>query len=134
MKKNLILVLLLASVLQAYSQNLTCKDFHSGTFLIPADSLVRESYTVVRENNQQIEYDKEGVKSIVDIEFIDECNYIMKANPKSEKFDAMAKYVNDSGGVKVSILEIRNDTLFYMGLLENDSIRYEQPGLMIKLK
>ena len=100
MKKNLILVLLLASVLQAYSQNLTCKDFHSGTFLIPADSLVGESYTVVRENNQQIEYDKEGVKSIVDIEFIDECNYIMKANPKSEKFDAMAKYINDSGGVK----------------------------------
>ncbi|MGB5395483.1 MAG: hypothetical protein WBN16_14625 [Lutimonas sp.] len=119
---------------QVFSQNLTCADFHNGTFLIPADSLISESYTVVRKENQQIEYDKQGLKSLVDIEFIDDCNYIMKANPKLEKFDAMAKYINDSGGVKVSVLEIRNDTLFYTGLLENDSIRYEQPGVMIKLK
>jgi hypothetical protein len=134
MKKNFTLTFLLLVVIQTYSQTLTCSDFKSGTFLVPADSIVEKSYTVIRKDNQQIEYDKDGNKSIVDIEFIDECNYIMKANPKSENFDAMSQYVNDSGGIKIKVLKISRDTLFYSGLIENDSVRYEMPGILIKLK
>ena len=133
MKKILVSTLLICGF-SSCAQELTCADFTNGEFLIPADSLDAQSYKVTRKNGRQIELDEKGNETLIDIKYKDDCNYILTYNEDSENLDEMARYINASGGIKVEVLEIKGDTLFYSGLIENDSLRYEMPGRLVKLK
>ncbi len=133
MKKLLILILILSG-LNSYAQELTCKDFMNGEFLIPADSLVPISYKILRSNSKQIEIGEDGIKTVINIKYIDDCNYILTYNSEENDYDELSEYINASGGVKVQVLEIKGDTLIYSGLVKNDSLNYEMTGKMIKLK
>tara|TARA_R110002049_G_scaffold61931_2_gene166030 strand:+ start:87 stop:215 length:129 start_codon:yes stop_codon:yes gene_type:complete len=42
--------------------------------------------------------------------------------------------VNSSGGIEIEVLEIKDDILFYNGTFKNDTLVFEQPGTIIKLK
>ncbi len=65
---------------------------------------------------------------------MDDCNYILTYDTKLNKLDELEQLINDSGGVKVEVLEIKGDTLYYNGILKNDTLLFEQPGRIIKLK
>ncbi|WP_240032185.1 hypothetical protein [Psychroflexus aestuariivivens] len=133
MKKVLVIALLIFGF-SSCTQELTCADFKTGEFLIPADSLYAKSFKVIRKGGQQIEFDEKGDKTLVDIKYKDDCNYVLTYNEDSNNLDESNKYINASGGVKVEVLEIKGDTLFYSGVIENDSLRYEMPGKLVKLK
>lgn len=133
MKKLLFLLSALTTFI-SNAQDLTCADFKNGKFLIPADSLVSESYVVTRDNGKQIEIDENGNKIQIDIKYIDNCNYILTYNPNSQNLDDLARYINASGGVRIKVKKIKGDTLSYIGVIKNDSIYYEMPGKLIKIE
>ncbi|MCY2686796.1 hypothetical protein [Salinimicrobium sp. TH3] len=133
MKKNLVSALLICGF-SSCAQEKTCEDFKTGEFLIPADSLNAESYRITRKNGQQIELDEKGDETLIDIKYKDDCNYILTYNENSNNLDELARYINASGGIRVEVLKIEGDTLTYSGVIENDSLRYEMPGKLVKLK
>ena len=103
--------------------------------MTPGDSVFPYQGTILRNNGKQIEWStKDSDTTYLDIKYIDDCNYIITMNTELNKLDELDKLVNDSGGMKVKVMEIKGDTLFYNGVLENDTLRFEQPGLMIKLE
>lgn len=132
--KKLLFVLCILTTFVSSAQDLTCADFKNGKFLIPGDSLVSESFVITRNNGKQIEIDEDGNKIQIDIEYIDNCNYILTYNPNSENLDDLARYINASGGVRIKVKEIKGDTLTYIGVIKNDSIYYEMPGKLIKIE
>lgn len=133
MEKNLVIALLICGF-SSCAQELSCADFKNGEFLIPADSLNAESYKVTRKDGRQIELDEKGDEILVDIEYKDDCNYILTYNENSKNLDELARYISASGGIRVEVLQIEGDTLTYSGVIENDSLRYEMPGKLVKLK
>ncbi len=102
--------------------------------MVPADSIISKSYIIVRQNGKQIELDDDGNKTFINIEYIDDCNFILTKDEKLNELDKVDQLVNDSGGMQVTVLEIKGDTLIYNGLLENDTLRFEQKGRIIKIK
>ena len=133
MKKIIVFTIIICGF-SSCAQDLTCADFKNGEFLIPADSLDAQSYKVTRKNGRQIELDEKGDEILIDIKYKDDCNYILTYNEESKNLDELARYINASGGIKVEVLEIEGDTLTYSGVIENDSLRYEMPGKLVKLK
>lgn len=133
MKKILFLLFSFTTFVSS-AQDLTCADFKNGKFLIPGDSLNPETFIVTRNNGKQIEIDEDGNKIQIDIEYINDCNYILTYNPNSKNLDNIARYINASGGVKIKVTKIKGDTLSYIGVIKNDSIYYKMPGKIIKLE
>ncbi|KSA12089.1 hypothetical protein [Maribacter dokdonensis] len=91
--------------------------------------------TIIRSNGKQIEWSTQSSDTTyINIKYLDDCNYVMTYNTELNELDELERLINDSGGVQVKVLEIKGDTLFFNGLLQNDTLRFEQPGLMIKLE
>ena len=105
----------------------------NGEFKIPKDSLVKKSYKIIKLNGKQTEIDEDGNKTVIDIKYIDNCNYVMTYNLKENDFDELSEYINASGGIKIQVQEIKGDTLIYSALIKNDSINFETKGKIIKL-
>ncbi|MEJ6791503.1 MAG: hypothetical protein QNK89_01870 [Lacinutrix sp.] len=118
----------------SFSQNLNCEDFKEGEFLIPADRYNPTSFKVIRSNNQQIEIKENGEELLIDIKYTDKCNYILTSNPNSDLHDEIAQIINDKGGVKVEMIEIIGDKLFYNSYIKLDDKNFSIPGKLIKLK
>lgn len=118
----------------SFAQNLNCDDFKEGEFLIPADHYNPTPFKVVRQGNQQIEVKENGEELLIDIKYTDKCNYILTSNPNSDLHDETAQMINDNGGVKVEMIEIKGDTLFYNSYIEIDNKTFTIPGKLIKLK
>lgn len=56
--------------------NLTCKDFHSGTFELA--SVDQTTHKIIRTENKQIEIlTTKGLETEFDIKWLDDCNYIL---------------------------------------------------------
>lgn len=131
--KKIFLIVITFTGLYSCGQNLTCADFKNGKFLVPADSIIPKSYIIERNDGMQTELDENGNKSFVNIKYLDDCNYILTYDEQLNELDETAKLINDSGGMQVKVIEIVGDTLIYNGLLVNDTLRFEQPGRIIKI-
>lgn len=132
--KKLILLFLIFTGLGSYGQNLKCSDFKNGTFFIPGDSIYPKSSTLIRKDGKQLEWNETGDSIYAEIKYLDDCNYILTYNTELNELGELEKFINDCGGVNIRVLEIKGDTLFYNGILQNDTLRFEQPGRIIKLK
>ncbi|WP_396632132.1 hypothetical protein [Maribacter sp. R86514] len=133
--KKLIILCLSITGLTSCAQDLKCEDFKNGKFITPGNSTFPYQGTILRDNGKQIEWSTESADTThIDIRYLDDCNYVMTYNTELNELDNLEKFINDSGGMQVKVLEIKGDTLFYNGLLQNDTLRFEQPGLMIKVK
>ncbi|MDT0622036.1 hypothetical protein [Croceitalea vernalis] len=132
--KKLLILLFLGIGLSSCGQDLKCADFKNGTFLIPGDSIYPISSNIIRKNGRQVEWEKEGDSTHAVIKYLDDCNWVLTYDTELNVLDELEQLINDSGGVKVEVLEIKGDTLFYNGILKNDTLRFEQPGTIIKLK
>jgi hypothetical protein len=132
--KKLLILLVLCFGLCSCGQDLKCADFKNGTFLIPGDSIYPISSNIIRKNGRQVEWEKEGDSTHAVIKYLDDCNWILTYDTELNVLDELEKLINNSGGVRVEVLEIKGDTLFYNGILKNDTLFFEQPGTIIKLK
>jgi len=132
--KNLLILCILFMAFSACGQDLNCSDFKNGEFLVPADSIYPISSKIKRKNGRQIEWSEKGDSIYGKIKYIDDCNYILTYDSKLNVLDKFEQYINDSGGMQIKVLRIKGDTLFYNGILKNDTLLFEQPSLIIKLK
>lgn len=132
--KKLLILLVFCIGLSSCGQDLKCADFKNGTFLIPGDSIYPISSNIIRKNGRQIEWEKEGDSTHAVIKYLDDCNWILTYDTELNVLDELEKLINNSGGVRVEVLKIKGDTLFYNGILKNDTLLFEQPGTIIKLK
>ncbi|EIJ40862.1 hypothetical protein JoomaDRAFT_3937 [Galbibacter orientalis DSM 19592] len=131
---KLILHLLMIIGLSSCGQDLKCSDFKNGKFLIPGDSIYPISSIIIRKDGRQVEWEKVGDSTHAIIKYLDDCNWILTYDTELNELDELEQLINDSGGVKVEVLEIKGDTLFYNGIFKNDTLLFEQPGTIIKLK
>tara|TARA_R100000935_G_C2839739_1_gene170265 strand:+ start:88 stop:519 length:432 start_codon:yes stop_codon:yes gene_type:complete len=123
MNKLKILVIFLTLItFKIHSQEMTCEDFKSGTFIIPISENMPLPYIITREDNKQIEIleDPNDILSpdfqkeqFVIIEWIDECNYISKYDESKMDMTEFHKLVNDNGGVLNKLIKIE-DNCFYL--------------------
>ncbi len=118
----------------SYAQDLKCADFQDGQFLILADSIYPKSSRYLRKGTRQIEWSEPGDSIYINVEYIDDCNWILTYDTKLNELDEIEKFINASGGMHLETIEIRGDTLFYNGILKNDTLTFVQPGSILKLK
>ena len=132
--KKIIFLLLITIGLTSCGQDLKCADFKEGEFLIPGDSIYPISSNIIRKDGRQVEWGKVGDSTHAIIKYLDDCNWILTYDTELNVLDELEILINNSGGVKVEVLEIKGDTLFYNSILKNDTLLFEQPGTIIKLK
>ena len=132
--KKILTALIVLSGLTSCGQDLNCTDFKNGTFMTPGDSIFPYQGTILRKDGKQIEWSTESTDTTyINIKYLDDCNYVLTYDSELNVLDELDKLINDSGGMQVEVLEIKGDTLFYNGVLQNDTLRFEKPGTMIKL-
>lgn len=112
----------------------TCADFKNGTFLIPGDSIYPVTSKIIRENGRQVEWEKPGDSTHALVKYLDDCNWILTYDTQLNELDELELLINDAGGAKIEVLKIKGDTLFYNGILKNDTLLFEQQGRIVRLK
>ncbi|MEP3228087.1 MAG: hypothetical protein ABJN61_11640 [Flavobacteriaceae bacterium] len=133
MRKYLFLALVLI-VQNTFSQDLTCKDFKNGEFLILPNAYDLNTLRVTRQNGKQIETNESGNDLLVNIKYVDDCNYFLSYDPETEGFDDVSEMINKAGGLRISMTKIVGDTLYYKSVFKNDTINYVRNGRMVKLR
>ena len=132
--KNIIVVLTLFSSINLCAQDLNCKDFKEGLFVVLADSIYSESSKYSRKKSKQIEWGEKGDSIYVNVKYLDDCNWVLTYDSDLNKLDELEEFINASGGMYLETKEIRGDTLFYNGILKNDTLPFSQPGAILKMK
>ncbi len=120
--------------LSLFCQDLECKDFRRGKFIIPASDGSGKEYQVIRKRGSQIEIDEKGVEHRIKIKFMGKCSYVMTMDPKSPQFSAEDLFINKAGGIKVYMNRISGDTLFFNSAISADGKSVQQKGIIIKVE
>ena len=108
---NKVFVLALFISLFSCEQEIDCRKFKEGHFLIKPDSLPNRYYfNVYRDNNEQLEIDQNGKRTVVYVKWVSDCSYEVRSIPdKGNDF----KSLNDSSVVRVELYKTISDTAFY---------------------
>ena len=127
MKKLFILLFILSSV-TLYSQKLTCKDFKTGTFYIPKDSINPFTFKVLRNKNSQIEFitnlqeiDNTFLEEFPEykekfhetIVWVNKCSFKLKFDGTKMKLTESMKTLNENGGLLIEKLKIEGKCFYY---------------------
>ncbi len=94
--KYVITCLILFSIVSCV-QDLKCKDFHEGQFLVLADSIYSESSQYLRKGIRQVEWSEPGDSIYANVKYIDDCNWILTYDTKWNELDEIEKLINASG-------------------------------------
>ena len=111
-----------------------CKDFKTGTFIIPGTENVPQS-TLKRSETIQIESISETDAMELDIEWIDDCNYVLKltkATPE-DKISEIEKKIDAEGGLRIEMLRTVKDTMYFRARATIDGVEYPLDGYQIKV-
>ncbi|TJY34009.1 hypothetical protein [Pontimicrobium aquaticum] len=142
---KLFLLGVLLTGFNSYSQELTCKSFKNGTFIIPADETLPFSIRVVRSGNYQSEIilnpeviDAENPelrkKAFEIIKWIDDCSYRLIYDETKMVLDEHQKFVNDNGGLLVEMIKIKGSCFYYISSLTLDGEIISVEGKICKIK
>lgn len=135
MIKQVIVVIVMAFVgVTAYGQELKCKKFKTGTFIIPGNERVPES-KLKRSKTIQIESISETKSMVLDIEWIDDCNYVLKrsADNLDEEISELEKKIDAEGGLRIQMLKTVKDTMYFRASATIDGKVYPIDGYQIKI-
>ncbi|WP_298894908.1 hypothetical protein [uncultured Psychroserpens sp.] len=135
MKQHISLVLLLLVCVMSYGQELKCKEFKTGTFIIPATDVVPLS-TLKRSETSQFESISKDDFMVLDIEWIDDCNYILKTNVEktpAKRITDIDKTIDKNGGLRIEMLRTVKDTLFFRAKATFNGKEYPIDGYQIKI-
>ncbi len=134
MKKTLFFITLILLGLKVASQNLDCKDFKNGTFIVTIEQPSRIVSKVIRRGNNQTEIILEKAKELensglpnkvlLKLNWIDKCTYVITLNPAKSKSKGYNKFINDNGGILVEKIKIEDRCMYYRSTLkiEDESI------------
>jgi len=131
--KNLtiIIIALLSSQVDVYSQKLNCNDFRLGKFeLIDTENNIK--YIYERFNTFQTEetfdlktgkvIDEKGFYNII---WINECEYNLMSDTSKNKADETELYVNSKGGITSKITSIQENCATIFIRFENNDYHYK---------
>ncbi|WP_299386330.1 hypothetical protein [uncultured Lacinutrix sp.] len=155
--KQILIIGTLLTMMNSWSQNLTCDDFKTGEFYIPQTS-VSKSYTIV-SNDSIRKIDKERDKQVQQyivirdiktqtewknginngnptyekIEWIDKCSYRLTYDESKMELDEYENWVNSNKGIIVSKINIENKCMFYDATMTtNEGQTISQKGQICK--
>ncbi|MFD1163487.1 MULTISPECIES: hypothetical protein [Hwangdonia] len=127
MKKTICILTILFG-LNAVSQNLECRDFKNGTFIMTIEKPLPSVTKITRRGNNQTEVLLEKPKELEDMDmpskvhitlnWIDDCTYTGKFNPAKNKLLDYQKFINDNGGILVEKIKIEGRCFFYRSTLK----------------
>ncbi len=140
---NLLIFLSLLFSFSLFCQNLECKDFRNGEFIVQSNNPVPIEYKVTRNGNNQVEEIIEIPQEIVDLGFIiqpsygilkwiDDCNYHLMYDPSIRPLTESEKMVNESGGVTVNIENIESNCSNFRSVSSVNGNEYVIEGIMCK--
>lgn len=114
-------VLLLISV-PGFGQELNCKTFKTGAFIIPGDSIVPQS-TLKRSKTSQTE-------RISANEFT---NYVLTLSTSTPEhtLSEVEKLIKKEGGLRIRMLRTAVDTLFFRAMAKINGIDHSRDGYQI---
>ncbi|WP_040282053.1 hypothetical protein [Psychroserpens damuponensis] len=126
-----VLVLLSAT---SFGQELKCKKFKTGTFVIPGDSRVPQS-KLIRNKTTQIESLSTHDVVELDIKWVDDCNYILKlsATTPENKISEVEKMIDREGGLRIEMLRTAKDTMFFKATAKINGVDHPIEGYQIKV-
>ncbi|WP_299336211.1 hypothetical protein [uncultured Psychroserpens sp.] len=116
-------------------QELKCKKFKTGTFMIPGNENVPTT-TVKRSKTSQFESISEDDFMVLDIEWIDDCNYVLKTNVEktpAKRVTEMDKGIDKAGGLRIQMLKTVKDTMYFRAVATINGKDFPLEGIQIKV-
>lgn len=162
MKKfNYLILLILLFSIDSFSQDLTCKDFKTGEFYIPAENETESKYSVtkkdglktyseefiekhepvskyvvIRKETTQIEWDNGidvGDPLYEKIEWIDDCSYRLTYDETTSELSEDQKLINQYNGIVVEKISIEGNCMEYKATMTlEDGYKVVQKGTICK--
>ncbi|WP_298902804.1 hypothetical protein [uncultured Psychroserpens sp.] len=135
MKKVLLLSFMIFAMATSFGQELKCKEFRTGTFVIPATEHVPKS-TLKRSETSQFESISKDDYIVLDIEWIDDCNYVLKTNVEktpSKRLTDIDRAIDKNGGLRIEMLRTVKDTMFFRAKATFNGKEYPIDGYQIKI-
>lgn len=117
------------------AQKPKCKKFKTGTFIIPATDKIPES-TLKRSKTSQLETISKDDFMVLDIEWIDDCNYVLKMNQEKtpvKRLTEIEKAIDDEGGLRIKMLRTVKDTMYFSATATLKGVDYPVEGYQIKI-
>ncbi|MDC9721373.1 MAG: hypothetical protein PSN34_01195 [Urechidicola sp.] len=142
MKKIIFLGILFITSYCFYAQELTCSDFHNGTFIVPANDIFPFDTEIVRNENNQTEtiIDIENTlgqdykKTInVVIDWVDDCSYRAKYDPTNNELENYQKLINDNNGILTKLIKMENNCFYFTSTLNVNGEIQRVDGKMCKI-
>lgn len=128
-----IFVLVMISV-SSFGQELKCKKFKTGTFIIPGNENVPQS-KLIRSKTSQTESISANESVELDIVWVDNCNYILnlsKSTPE-EDLSEVEKMIAKEGGLHIKMLRTAKDTMFFRATVKIEGVERPIDGYQIKI-
>ncbi|MDG5491395.1 hypothetical protein [Psychroserpens sp. SPM9] len=134
MIKRVVIVALFLGCGMGFAQDLKCKKFKTGTFIIPGDSIVPQS-TLKRSKAVQVESISAKESMTLDIEWIDDCNYVLKLSKSTpeEDISEIEKMIDAEGGLRIQMLRTVKDTMYFRAKATIKGVEYPVNGYQIKV-
>jgi hypothetical protein len=118
----------------SFGQELKCKKFRTGTFIIPGDSLVPQS-KLIRSKKSQVESISAKESMNLDIVWVDDCNYTLTLSKSTpvEEISEIEKQIDKEGGLRIKMLRTSKDTMFFRASATINGKVYPIDGYQIKI-
>jgi hypothetical protein len=97
----------------SYSQEFTCDDFREGSFYLVSEDYPDIFHQILRKGRKQIELNQDGEEYHYNIQWIDDCSYILRLDKKNHnrELDSLDMYIEQNGGVFVEFVEIKDNCM-----------------------
>ncbi len=94
-----------------FSQSLICDDFKEGEFIVEY-TLFNASFELERKDNIDISKSKNGDVIYGNIEWVNECDYIIKYDSIKMNLNEQMKKLNERGGLLVEFVKIEDSCMY----------------------
>jgi len=141
MKKTILFILTLSGI-YGFGQELDCKDFTSGTFVVNVEEPIPVEWKIIRDGNTQKEIIEELPEQLkgtdypttqyANIEWIDACSYRLTYDDSKIALTETQKYINQVGGVLAEVIKIEGNCFFYKSTMSVEGKELRIDGKMCR--
>lgn len=143
MKTTFFLLFTLLIGHQSFSQELECKDFKEGTFVITSKLFPGAEFTIERTNEEQREFPSKVPEAYKDypkrslyssITWINECSYKLIYIAKKDSLDTSQIYLNKNGGITAKLIPQKGKCFQYSSEFTINNTKFDDQGTICKTK
>ncbi|MBG6133792.1 hypothetical protein IWQ47_005285 [Aquimarina sp. EL_43] len=119
MNRILVVIVFLISLFSCSSQKLDCTEIKEGNFVVSKDTAGNSPYKVIRNGRFQKEI-VEGRIIYSNIEWLNDCNYILLLDENKMVLTDFQKQINKGGGIVVEIIKVDKTCFYYTSYIKID--------------